>query len=126
MTDLDPDAIRQDARVHEMWEVHVQVDDALLWGNGQKPPPDATIQLTNLALDLPMDHGWELAFASVSVDDPTPVRPPTRRELNRMARTIARCFDVPLWVVGVTPPPLAIDGHAYRRRQRNRVKRRRR
>lgn len=67
-----------------------------------------------------------LTFIPLDLDDPVPTRQPTRRELNRTARMIGRCFDVPPWVIGISPPPLAIDGHAYRRRQRNRIKRRRR
>lgn len=45
---------------------------------------------------------------------------------NRMQRQIARAFRIKPKLLGVGPPPLAIDGHAYRRRQKNRVKRRKR
>ena len=57
---------------------------------------------------------------------PSPAPILSRREVDRWARRIAKLFDVPSWITGASPPPLAIDGHAYRRRQRNRVKRRRR
>ena len=45
---------------------------------------------------------------------------------NRMQRQIARAFRIKPKLLGVGPPPLAIDGRAYRRRQKNRVKRRKR
>jgi hypothetical protein len=50
----------------------------------------------------------------------------SRRERERFGRHIAAVFDVPPWMLGIGVQPLAIDGHAYHRRQRNRIKRRRR
>jgi len=87
-----------------------------------KPRP--TIQPPTLTLDLPWDGEWYLAFADAPAR--STAHHPSRRELDRMRRQIARVFDVPLYIVGLAPPPLAIDGHAYHRRQRNRIKRRRR
>lgn len=43
-----------------------------------------------------------------------------------LQRTICRAFRVKPHHIGLGVPRLAIDGHAYRQRQRNRVKRRRR
>jgi hypothetical protein len=45
---------------------------------------------------------------------------------NRLERQIAHAYRLKPKQIGIGPPPLAIDGHAYHRRQRNRVKRRRR
>lgn len=44
----------------------------------------------------------------------------------KLERQIGHAYRVKPKFVGVGPPPLAIDGHAYHQRQRNRVKRRRR
>lgn len=44
----------------------------------------------------------------------------------KLERRICRAFRVKPRHIGLGVPPLAIDGHAYHRRQRNRVKRRRR
>lgn len=41
------------------------------------------------------------------------------------ARGIGKTFRIPLVALGFAAPALAIDGHAYRRRQKNRAKRRR-
>lgn len=45
---------------------------------------------------------------------------------DKQQRQIGRVFGIKPKLLGVGPPPLAIDGHAYHRRQRNRIKRRRR
>lgn len=43
-----------------------------------------------------------------------------------LVRSILRAFRIKARDVGLGAPRLAIDGHAYRRRQKNRGKRRRR
>jgi hypothetical protein len=45
---------------------------------------------------------------------------------DKSQRQIGRAYRIKPKLLGIGPPPLAIDGHAYHRRQRNRVKRRRR
>jgi hypothetical protein len=67
---------------------------------------------------------YTLEWARPEQSPPAPAL--SRRQADRWARRIAKLFDVPPWITGASPPPLAIDGRAYRQRQRNRVKRGRR
>lgn len=73
----------------------------------------------------PYTHAWAGPVYEV-IDDPVSPRPLKPRERDRLARRIARAFDVPLWVVGLSRPPSRVANAAYRQRQKNRVKRRRR
>lgn len=55
--------------------------------------------------------------------------PLSESEREAWARLLAQVYDVPLWVVGVGRPPShpsRVANAAYRQRQKNRVKRRRR
>jgi hypothetical protein len=45
---------------------------------------------------------------------------------NKLERQIGHAYRIKPKLVGIGPPALAIDGHAYHQRQRNRVKRGRR
>jgi predicted methyltransferase len=45
---------------------------------------------------------------------------------NKAERQIGHAYRIKPKLLGIGAPPLAIDGRAYRRRQKNRVKRRRR
>ena len=50
----------------------------------------------------------------------------SNRATDSWRRQLARIFDVPLWDAGIGRPPSRVANAAYRQRQRNRVKRRRR
>lgn len=90
---------------------------------------------TGLHLELPDAPGLVLDYGDRG-DAPAPWVPPARavtvtarlddRLLRQLQRDVLRAFGIKPHQIGLGVPPLAIDGHAYRRRLRNRVKRKNR
>lgn len=95
------------------------------------PLQDAVLHLpATVTIQLPKTPGWAALFTNAGLDDHRQYLAAQRRRYmsgpDRYERQIARIYRIPPRALGLTPPPLPIDGHAYHQRQRNRIKRRRR
>lgn len=71
--------------------------------------------------------GFTLEWRSLAPEPECALRPAEMARFERkLQRMICRAFRVKPHHIGLGVPRLAIDGHKYRQRQRNRVKRRKR
>lgn len=104
-------------------------DELFLYSIDPNPFPRDATPIQPLTVDLPLTSGWAALFANAGLDAHRRLAADRRRYMSgpdRWERKIARVYRIPPRLLGLTPPPLAIDGPAYRRRQKNRVKRGRR
>lgn len=119
-----------EASAGEPWTNAVWASDFHVRPYGANDPAlTQPIRLVSMSIDLPLSIGWAQIFADATLDAQRRLAADRRRYMSgpdRWERKLARVFRISPRLLGLTPPPLAINGHAYQQRQRNRVKRRRR